>query len=145
MNSCNEFICEMIIQKSTSELASWRMRVGNVPRLACVFSVFSTIQGKTIAKAFRDEVVQFQLLQGYTIAIPWPSHSLPWPAHSPCWAACQCVLVVPAPGPTPSAPKQWKSDVHVKNCNFVEITTDEIRGPKKKRSNIKARVSWSVH
>ena len=31
---------------------SWGMGVGNVSRLACVFSVFSTIQGNTIAKLF---------------------------------------------------------------------------------------------
>ena len=40
------------------------MRVGIVSRLACIFTVFSKIQGKTMAKLF-----EVKMLRGYTTAI----------------------------------------------------------------------------
>ena len=72
------------------------MRVDNPSELATMFSVFSTIRGKTMTKPF-----QALLLRGNTIAIVT--------AYAPgphMW---------PIPDPTSIAPNQWKSDVYVKN------------------------------
>ena len=52
---------------------------------------------------------------------------------------------VRAPGLTPSAPKQWKSDVHVQSQNPVSARLPQTKSKKEKiieRSNIQsARVS----
>ena len=80
------------------------------PPYTTVCSVFSTIQGKTMATPF-----QALLLRGYTTAII-TAHA-PGPYNVRSHVRCTCGRVL-APCPTPSAPKQWKSDVliKVKHC-----------------------------
>ena len=56
---------------------------------------------------------QSLLLQGYTISIITVYYHAHVPGHL-MWASL-------APGPTPSAPKQWMSDVHVKSENSVSM------------------------
>ena len=71
--------------------------------------------------------------QALGVAPVWPTHTVP---ERSSW--------VLAPGPTPSSPKQWKSDVHVKTQEFEpcqrEISTDGILEGKhySECSNIKA-------
>ena len=83
------------------------MKVKKPSVWATFFQVFSIIQGKSMAKPSL-----LPLLWGYTKAIiTLMSHT------SKCgW--------VRAPGLTPSAPKQWKSDF------MSRVATDEIQGKK---------------
>ena len=80
----------------------WRVKVEKTSQWALVFKYF---QGKTMAKPFLP-----LLLRGSTIAIIM--HML---------QASTCGRVR-APGPTPSAPKQWKSDIHIKIAKKKNIT-----------------------
>ena len=94
---------------------------------------FLTIQGKETAAPF-----QSILLWGHTIAI------ITWPMCQ----ACTCSRVR-AQGPTPSAPKQWKLDIHLQNSNPVSGDSaweSHWRNPRKTKlhresNNINARVS----
>ena len=82
------------------------------------FSVFSKIQGKTVVKPF-----QALLLLGCTIGMI--TAALPMRPDRTCGR-------VRAQGPTPSAPKQWKSDVHVKSSNPVSAKSPLTKSKKKK-------------
>ena len=68
---------------------------------ATIFSVFSTSQGKTVAKP----PFLSPLRQSYTVTM-----SIITPMRQ-----VRTFGRVRAPDPTLSAPKQWKSDVHVKS------------------------------
>ena len=73
------------------------MRVEKPSSVAFVFQVFVTIQGKTKARDFA--ILAQRLYNSYN--------------HAMCQAStCGRVL---AQGPAPSAPKQWKSDVHIQS------------------------------
>ena len=78
-------------------IAVWGVRFEKLSLWAC-FQVFSTIQGKIRARHLLG-----LLLRGSAIAII---------THVRQARTCGRVQ---APGPTPSAPKQWKLDVHVKS------------------------------
>ena len=73
------------------------MKVGNVSRLGCiqVFSVFSTIQGKTMAKPVKANAPEL-----YNCTHVPGLHMLLSPDLS---------------GLTSSSLKQWKLDIHVKS------------------------------
>ena len=73
------------------------VRVEKPSAWATGFQVFSTIQGKTMAKRFLS-----LLLRYYRKTIITPMRQAR--TYGRVWA----------PGPTPSAPKQWKSAVHFK-------------------------------
>ena len=100
------------------------------------FSVFWTAQGISIAKPS-----QALLLCGYTVAIIT--------AHAPGRTSGR----VQAPGPTPSAPKQRKSDVHVKSQNPVSGSARDRHWRYSRKhnhrecSNIKEHVwvHWQAH
>ena len=87
--------------------------------------VFSTIHWRTKAKLFLSA-----LLQGYTTVLITPMRQ----ASTCCW--------VQALGETPSAPKPWRSDVHVKSKNPVTVRLPLTKSKKKKNyrehSNLKS-------
>ena len=84
------------------------LRVEKHSLWAIIFQVFLTIEGKTMAKPFDIAIIM------------------------PIGQVRICGRVRP-PGPTPSAPKQWKSDVHVRDKTLSARDCH--------RRNIKARVT----
>ena len=98
----------------------WGMRVENPSAWATVISVFSTIQGKTMAKSY-----QALLLRSYAIT--------KITAHAPgqhMW---------PSPGPWPD-PKCTKTVEELNPCQ-CEVATDEIQKTKYRAAINNARVS----
>ena len=96
---------------------------GNVSWLASVFSVFSTIQAKKWPSLLR---------WGNTISL--------FTTHMPGPHKWQC----PGPGPTPSASKQWKTDVYVESktpCQRVHCWRNSRRNSNRAQQYINARVS----
>ena len=80
------------------------MRDENACLLAFIFSVFSTIQGKTMARPFEakcSEAIQFHINNATIITGSVPGQ------HHDMWLS-------PGQGPISSSLKQWKSDAHVK-------------------------------
>ena len=103
------------------------MSIGNIFSLAYVFTVFSTIQGKINGKAFSGEnAAKCKMLLGCTIIT----------VHAPGPHMWLC----PGPGPCPSVPKQWKSDVHVKTESKNPVSA---RSPLSKLEREKGSVEHS--
>ena len=108
----------------------WGVRVDNSSLFALVFKYFRQVMGQALLGHFH-----WGWVKGSTITV-----IMPMSQASTCgW--------VRAKGPTRSAPKQWKLDVHVKSYNPVSATSPLSKSKKEKiiKSGAISKERVSVH